>query len=59
MRANRKVGRICSYCRLDKAEGSQSWLLEEAEMFVCWMGVDSYICWKQLSLLEAWDLWVC
>lgn len=60
MREIRKVGRIRSpRRRLDKVEGSQSWLLEEAEMFFCWMGADSYICRKLLNLLEAWDLLVC
>jgi hypothetical protein len=57
---NRKVGIVCSYRRrLDKVEGSQSLLQEEAEMFVCWTEADSYICRKQRSLLEASDLLAC
>ena len=58
---SQKVAIVCSYRRrrLDKVEGSQSLLQGEAEMYVCWMGADSYICQKQLSLLGAWDSLVC
>jgi hypothetical protein len=57
---SRKVGTICSYRRrLDKVEGSQSLLLVGEGSYVCWMGADSYIDRKQLSLLEAWDSLAC